>query len=84
MIKAESQVIDNDSCEITMEVEGRLKDIEREGVAIIKNLITELAKGTGKDERIVLVHFIKRLSDQFEGVNYGVIGYKGKYESSIS
>lgn len=84
MIKAESQVIDNESCEITMEVEGRLKDIEREGVAIIKNLITELSKGTTADERVVLIHFIKRLSDQFEGVNYGVIGYREKDESSIS
>lgn len=84
MIKAESQVIDNDSCEITMEVEGKLKDLEREGVAIIKNLIIELSKGTRADERIALVHFIKRLSDQFEGVNYGVIGYREKDESSIS
>lgn len=78
MIKAESKIVDDENCTLEMMACGGIKDIETEGIAIIKNLLIKISEGTGADQTIVLAHFIKRLTEQFEGVEYEINRYRRK------
>lgn len=78
MIKATSQIIDNENCKLEMEVDGSIKNLELEAVIIIENLINQIAKCNRVDERELLAHFFVKLSEQFEGVEYEVNRYRRK------
>lgn len=68
MIKAESKIVDAENCKLEMEVKGGLKDVELEGIIIVKGLISNISVSTGIKQKAVLSHFIKRLTEQFEGI----------------
>ena len=76
MIETRSEVIDKENCHVTMTIDGRVRDLEIEGAIIIKKLVTRISECTGTDQKIVLAYFIKKLVEQFEGVEYEINRYR--------
>lgn len=78
MIKAESKIVEDESCEIEMLVDGSIKDLEMEAVIIIQHLFEQISEHNGANQSELLASFICKLLKQCGGVEYEINRYRRK------
>lgn len=61
MIKAESKIVENESCELHIATEGTVEELYIEGAIIIKNLVINISERVDADKKVILGDILKEI-----------------------